>query len=52
METLTAAISRGKTQSIAIPSPITLYLVYLTAWVDDAGIIQFRRDIYNRNPAT
>jgi len=51
MDALTAAISREKTQSVAIPSPIAVHIVYMTAWVDSEGIIQFRSDIYNRDPA-
>ena len=51
MDTLNAAISREKTQSVAIPSPIPVHIVYMTAWVDREGIVQFRSDIYNRDPA-
>jgi murein L,D-transpeptidase YcbB/YkuD len=36
---------------VAIPSPIPVHIAYMTAWVDREGIIQFRRDIYNRDPA-
>ncbi len=50
-EALTAAIAREKTQSIPIPSPIAVHIVYMTAWVDSEGVIQFRPDIYNREPA-
>jgi murein L,D-transpeptidase YcbB/YkuD len=51
MEALTAAIASDKTQSIPIPSPIAVYMAYMTAWVDRDGTVQFRRDIYNRDPA-
>ena len=50
IDALTAAISGEKTQNLAIPSPIAVYVVYITAWVDLEGIIQFRPDIY-RGPA-
>ncbi|MFH1020274.1 MAG: L,D-transpeptidase family protein [Pseudomonadota bacterium] len=50
-DALTAALSREKTQSVAIPSPIAVHIAYMTAWVDREGIVQFRRDIYNRDPA-
>ena len=50
MDTLTAALARGITQRIAIPSPIAVHIVYMTAWVDPDGTVQFRPDIYNRNP--
>ncbi len=51
MDALTGAIARDKTQQIVIPSPIAVHIVYMTAWVDREGIIQFRSDIYNRDPA-
>jgi murein L,D-transpeptidase YcbB/YkuD len=51
MDALTAALSREKTQSVAIPLPIPVHIAYMTAWVDREGIIQFRPDIYNRDPA-
>jgi murein L,D-transpeptidase YcbB/YkuD len=50
-DALAEAIAREKTQSVAIPSPIPVHIVYMTAWVDNEGIIQFRPDIYNREPA-
>ena len=51
MDALTAAIARDKTQQIVIPSPIAVHIVYMTAWVDHEGTVQFRPDIYNRDPA-
>lgn len=48
-EALAAAISSKETRAINIPSPIAVHLVYMTAWVDPDGSIQFRHDIYNRN---
>ena len=51
MDTLTGAIAREKTQQIVIPAPIAVHIVYMTAWVDREGIIQFRPDIYNRDSA-
>jgi murein L,D-transpeptidase YcbB/YkuD len=42
-------IDRGDTQYIPVASEVPVYLVYLTAWVDDAGEVQFRRDLYRRN---
>lgn len=50
-EALTAALSSGKTKTVPIPSPIAVHIAYMTAWVDREGIIQFRRDIYHRDPA-
>ncbi|MBU2618786.1 MAG: L,D-transpeptidase family protein [Proteobacteria bacterium] len=50
MEALTAAIAGEKTRTIPLPSPIAIYMAYMTAWVDRDGTVQFRRDIYNRDP--
>ena len=47
-EAIKSAVSKGKTQSLNIPSPIPINIVYVTAWVDSEGIVQFRPDIYNR----
>jgi len=44
-------IAKGKTKSIAIPEPIAIHVVYLTAWVNRDGDIQFRPDVYRRDPA-
>ena len=52
MDALTEAIDSGETRkSVAIPSPIAIHIVYMTAWVDQEGVIQFRPDVYNRDPA-
>jgi murein L,D-transpeptidase YcbB/YkuD len=50
-ESLTAAIAGEKTRRLAIPAPIAVYIVYMTAWVDRAGTIQFRPDVYGRDAA-
>jgi len=38
-----------KTYKVPLPSPIPVYLLYWTTWVDDNGAVQFRRDIYGRD---
>jgi len=44
-----AAIATGRRQTIPLPEPVTACLLYLTAWVDEAGVLQFRDDIYGRD---
>jgi len=34
---------------VPIPNPLSVHFLYLTAWVDEYGIIQFRDDIYGRD---
>lgn len=48
---INSAIAGGKTKHLSVPSPIPIYIIYVTAWVDHDGIVQFRPDIYHRNPA-
>jgi murein L,D-transpeptidase YcbB/YkuD len=36
--------------SIRLPEPIAVHLFYCTAYVNDQGAIQFREDIYDRDP--
>lgn len=51
MEKIESEIRKGKSQSIILPEPVPVYLVYFTAWVDDHGDIQFRDDVYGRDEA-
>lgn len=40
-----------KNQGVRLATPLPVHLVYDTAWVDEAGVIQFRADIYGRDEA-
>ena len=42
-------VDSGETVRIRLAAPIPLHVVYDTAWVDDAGIINFRSDVYGRD---
>jgi murein L,D-transpeptidase YcbB/YkuD len=45
-----ATVVKGKaTKTVRLSEPMPIYLVYVTAWVDDSGIAQFRDDIYSRD---
>jgi murein L,D-transpeptidase YcbB/YkuD len=46
---LTRALAGGVEQTVLLPEPIPLHLLYWTAWVDDQGVVQFRRDVYGRD---
>jgi L,D-transpeptidase YcbB len=46
---LIAAMGKGKEQFVNIPQPLNVHLLYLTAWVDEEGVLQFRNDIYGRD---
>jgi L,D-transpeptidase YcbB len=48
-EKILAAIQSGTQQKIMIPDPLNVHFLYLTAWVDEGGTLQFRNDIYGRD---
>jgi murein L,D-transpeptidase YcbB/YkuD len=48
-EKLLAAIQTGTEQTVLIPRPLNVHFLYLTAWIDEEGNLQFRNDIYERD---
>ncbi|MHB8765281.1 MAG: L,D-transpeptidase family protein [Deferrisomatales bacterium] len=44
-----AAVESGETKVVWLRRPIPVYFLYWTAWVDDAGVLQFRDDVYDRD---
>ncbi len=48
-EKLLAAIEKGVEREVMLPHPINVHFLYLTAWVDEDGTLQFRNDIYGRD---
>jgi len=46
---LLAAIEKGTEQKVLLPYPLNVHFLYLTAWVDEGGVLQFRNDIYGRD---
>jgi L,D-transpeptidase YcbB len=48
-EKLHKALDTMKEQSIRLPSPIPVHLLYWTVFVDKDGVVQFRNDIYGRD---
>lgn len=51
LATLTAAIDAGQTRRVNLPQRVPILLLYLTAFADDDGRVQFRRDLYHRDAA-
>jgi len=49
-EKLLSTIEEGTEQKVLIPHPLNVHFLYLTAWVDEGGSLQFRNDIYKRDP--
>jgi murein L,D-transpeptidase YcbB/YkuD len=48
-ESIMAAIEEGSTQEVRLPRPLDVYIVYVTAWVDEDGSVEFRDDLYGRD---
>lgn len=50
-ERLDAIVASGRTETIFLPKPMTVMLLYWTAEVDAAGRVAFFPDVYQRDPA-
>jgi murein L,D-transpeptidase YcbB/YkuD len=48
-ERLLTAITRRQEQTVRLPSPVPVHILYWTAWAERDGTIQFRQDIYDRD---
>jgi murein L,D-transpeptidase YcbB/YkuD len=46
------AVAGAANVKVDLLRPIPVHLVYVTAWVDDDGTVQFRDDIYDRDRLT
>jgi len=42
-------LETGKTTYINASEPMPLFITYITAWVDETGIINFRPDVYEKD---
>lgn len=49
-EKIETSIEVGKYLEVPIPESIPIYLVYMTAWVEENMGVHFRPDIYERDP--
>ena len=48
-ERIEREIEGGERRVVQLARPVSVHLLYLTAWVDEAGVTQFREDIYQRD---
>ncbi|TGE28387.1 L,D-transpeptidase family protein [Hymenobacter metallicola] len=51
MQTIQDTIANRKEKYVALKEKLPVYLVYFTAWVDEAGNVNFRDDIYAHDKA-
>lgn len=49
-ERVDAVVKSGKITYAKLRRPIPLHFVYMTAWVDEGGVANFRYDVYKRDP--
>ncbi|MDG9668143.1 L,D-transpeptidase family protein [Hahella sp. CR1] len=42
-------LASGEPTTLRLPSPVPVHLQYWTAWMDDSGVAQFRKDVYGRD---
>jgi len=47
LDQIKMAIDSGINREIALGNPRPIYIIYWTTWVDEAGLVQFRRDEYD-----
>jgi murein L,D-transpeptidase YcbB/YkuD len=43
------AMNRGEEEYVKVKNPVPVLITYYTAWVDEAGILNFRDDIYGHD---
>ncbi len=48
-ENIRTAIKDGNEMEVQLAEPVSVQIIYLTAWVDTEGKVQFRNDIYGRD---
>lgn len=46
-----ASSTKGTEQVVHLPSSIPVHLLHWTAWVNEDGVVHFRKDIYDRDKA-
>ncbi len=48
-EKILTAMDKGTEQTIFLPEPVAMHLLYWTAWADEDGSVHFRKDLYRRD---
>lgn len=50
-EKIKSHYGKGGEKVVTLPTKVLVHIVYVTAWVDDEGVVQFRDDIYGYDEA-
>jgi murein L,D-transpeptidase YcbB/YkuD len=48
-EAILRAMEESENGIVRLPKAVPVYVIYRTAWVDEDGRVQFRKDIYGRD---
>lgn len=48
-EKITDSIEKGEKMIVRLPESIPVHLIYLTAWVNEDGTVNFRKDVYEHD---
>ncbi len=48
-EKIESVLGDGRERWVVVPRPLPVHLAYWTAWVDEAGVLQVRKDVYGRD---
>lgn len=48
-QALREALATEEERTVTLPRSMPVHLVYMTAWVDSRGVLQFRSDVYDRD---
>ena len=51
MDQVLAMKQSGERQDVRLKKPVPVYFVYITAWATEDGVVQFRRDLYQKDGA-
>ncbi len=49
-EAVEALVASGESRTLFLKTPVPIHIEYWTAWIDGEGILNFRNDIYERDP--
>ena len=42
-------VALGKSKTVKLKNPVPVHFVYVTAWTNAGGTVQFRNDLYGRD---
>ena len=48
-EAIDQAINDGQTRRVPLNTEVPVYVLYITAYVDPGGLVEFRDDLYGRD---